>query len=351
MNSREHFLVETCHDRPLATMETRMTTNTSDTGWVMFENAGTADFYALFFVGFTDKDNNQAAIGMFGSGFNLAIASALRFGIRMILYIGLDRVTFTTVQRSVKGRKIDQLYFVRELPDGTTEEHGTNLTLGYGSKDWKSPWGVYREMLANCRDADPRGYEIVFGLEPKGREGFTRMFVEATEEILAIYRNLCSFSDIESQSMVRIGRKAVRAISGLYRILSTNGPLTAEKLLRQEEHGNREVFTPDGVLARHFQESFSSVSRHLPEVNRLHISFVRLPAHERNVSFITCSRGRGEYQFSETLLKSGPKPIALALIDALAQTKSVSGKCDPRYEEALIQMVLDSTNGRPGGEQ
>jgi hypothetical protein len=450
---------------------------TNNTGWVMFENAGTADFYALFFVGFTDKSNNPLAIGMFGSGFKLAIAAALRLGIKTILYIGRDKVTFKTVRRTVKQQVIDQLYFVQERADGTIEEHGTNLTLGYGAKDWKSSWGVYREILANSRDADPRGYEVVYGVEPKGREGFTRVFVEATEEILDIYRNadyyfkeerhasfvcdsgrlypkvapegetyfyckgmfvlstpesslydmdlyympinesrdastanllthvlqlfdvcppdiktdiirfaiekgeqgfvhtlenslywwqtrraqswveafrrafpdhvLCSFSDIEYQSMLRMGRKAVRATRGLHRLLSSNGVMTAEKLLRQEEQSKREVFTPTGILAEHFEKAFNRVSSRLPEVNRLHISFVRLPAKERNVSFITCSRAGGEYQLSETLLKSGPKPIALTLVDALAQTKSVSGKCDPKYEEILMGMVLDCIGDCP----
>jgi hypothetical protein len=76
-------------------------------------------------------------------------------------------------------------------------------------------------------------------------------------------------------------------------------------------------------------------------VNRLNVSFVRLPPSERNVSFITCSRARGDYQFSETLLKSGVKAVALSLIDALAQTKSLSGKCDLDYEQELMGMVFE----------
>lgn len=448
-----------------------MTTATStQTGWVMFENAGAADFYALFFVGFTDKGNNPAAIGMFGSGFKLAIAAALRLGIDVILYLDRDRVTFKTVRRNIKGQDVDQLYFIRERPDGSTEEHGTNLTLGYGAKDWKSPWGVFREILANCRDADPRGYEVVYGIEPKGREGFTRVFVKATDDILDLYRNvdhyfkeerhatfvcdygriypklapdgqtnfyckgmyvlttqdtslydldlysmpinesrdastanllahvlqlfdrcppdmkeeilrfaiekgeegvhtlegnlywwqtqrshawvdafrrafpehvLCTFSDVEYQGMIRMGHKAVRATRGLYQLLERCGVQTATKILRQEGEGKREVFQPEGILAEYYAKAFTLVSRRLPEVNRLQITFVRLPPQERGVSFITCSRGRGEYQFSESLLKSGPRAIAMALLDAMAQTKSASGKCDPRYEEALMQMVLE----------
>ena len=50
----------------------------------MFQNAGCADFYALFFVGFTDKAGDAESIGMFGSGFKLAVAAAMRLGIELV---------------------------------------------------------------------------------------------------------------------------------------------------------------------------------------------------------------------------------------------------------------------------
>jgi len=102
---------------------------------------------------------------------------------------------------------------------------------------------------------------------------------------------------------------------------------------------------PDGILAEYYASAFAIIAKKVPEVNRLNITFVKLPVRERAVSFIACSRQRGEYQFSEGLLKSGSRAIALALIDTLAQTKSASGKCDPRYEETLIQMVLECIRG------
>jgi hypothetical protein len=152
---------------------------------------------------------------------------------------------------------------------------------------------------------------------------------------------LCSFSDVEYQSMIRMGRKAIRATREFYRLLSAHGVQTAEQILRAEEEGLREIFHPEDVLKDNFDRAFAKIAQRLPEVNRLNISFIRLPPSERNVSFITCSRARGEYQFSETLLKSGAKAVAMALIDALAQTKSLSGKCDLDYENKLTEMVLE----------
>ena len=40
-------------------------------------------------------------------------------------------------------------------------------------------------------------------------------------------------------------------------------------------------------------------------------------------------------------MRIGSKVVALALIDALAQTKSLSGKRDPRYEDELMKMVME----------
>jgi|GEM_PF-3198494 len=438
--------------------------------YVLFENAGTADFFALFFVGFTDKADDDKTMGMFGSGFKLGIVSALRQGLDAIMYIGLKKITFRTITRVIKGQDVEQVVFVCEKPDGTVEEHNTNLTLGYGAKDWKTPWCVYRELLQNCHDADPRGYNIVAGVEPRGREGFTRIFLKGTPEVLDIYRNMemyfreerqahftcdqgrlypksssegwtwyyckgmyvlqthdqglfdydlfhmpinesrdastdnlfahvlqlldetrietkieilrfvidnyekgittlegsllwtatrhghrwaeafreaysdhiiCSFSVMEYESMVRMGKKAVRLNRELYRLLVAHRIKTAEQILREEEESSREVFGPEGTLKENYETAFAHVARKLPEVNRLDIDFVRLPRSERNVSFITRSRGRGAYQFSESLLKSGPKAVSKALVDVLAQTRSVSGRCDLDFENELIDMVLE----------
>ncbi|MBC8356340.1 MAG: hypothetical protein H8E66_30545 [Planctomycetes bacterium] len=438
--------------------------------FVMFQNPGVTDFHALFLVGFTDKAGDPDTIGMFGSGFKLAITAALRQGITVIVFLGREKVTFTTAAIQVKGEEVEQLVFVREQPDGTVESNATNLTLGYGAKDWKTCWGVFRELLANCRDADPHGYEVVAGVEPQGRDGYTRVFVDAKDEVMEIYRNLdcyfkeernamfacdegrvypkcaqegqtnfyckgmfvlttrdtslfdldlyhmpinesrdasmdrlltyvlrlfdscppdmkteiiryaidknqeglhtlenslywsqtrrphawvdafrrafpdhvlCSFSDVEFQSMQRLGRKAVRVTREFHRLLSSHGVQTAKQVLRDEEEEQREMFEPDGILKENFEQAFEKIGDSLPEVNRLDINFVRLPASDRNVSFVTCSRARGEYQFSETLLKSGSKAVSLAIIDALAQTKSVSGKCDLDYERELVQMVME----------
>jgi len=447
-----------------------VTSGCSEKSYVMFENAGVADFNALFFVGYTDKAGRPDTIGQFGSGFKLGLTSALRLGIDVTVYLGREKVKAGTVRRKVKGDDVEQLVFHREGPEGMVETRETNLTLGYGARDWKDEWGVFREMLQNAFDADPRGYEVVYGVAPKGRDGFTRVFLEATEGILAIYRDLDSFfrdprdamfvcdqgrvypksapdgqtyyyskgmyvlatketslydldiyelpinesrdastsslthhvlrlfdvcppdmkteiirfaiqkgeegvqtlenslfwrfstrphmwgdafkrafpdhvlttfSSIEYEAMVRMGRKAVRATRHLYELLSRAGVMTAQKILTSEEQARREVFTPQGLLAENYHRAFERVAKGLPEVNRLEVTFIRLPRHQRSIDFLTISRQRGEYQFSETLLQAGPKQIAVALVDALTQTRSANGKCHPIYERHMMDMLLE----------
>jgi len=78
-------------------------------GYVMFQNAGEADFFALFLVGFTDKAGDPNSIRMFGSGFKLAVTAALRLGIDLILYLDRDKVTFKpeVVDAKILSRKGD----------------------------------------------------------------------------------------------------------------------------------------------------------------------------------------------------------------------------------------------------
>ena len=98
--------------------------------YVMFQNAGVTDFYALFLVGFTDKAADPTTIGMFGSGFKLAVAAALRFGIDLIVYLGHDKVTFCTEMRYVKDEEVQQLSFDGEAPEGAVETSGRTRRWG-----------------------------------------------------------------------------------------------------------------------------------------------------------------------------------------------------------------------------
>lgn len=163
----------------------------SSRNYVLFENPGMADFFALFLLGFTDKSGNEQAIGQFGSGFKYAVSAAMRHGLELIVFLGREKITFKTADRNVQGEIARQLIFVREDADGTREEHSTNMTIRMGQKDWSNGvWPVFRELLQNAVDGDPRAYEVVAGVEPRGRDGFTRVFLQATPEVLEIYRNL-----------------------------------------------------------------------------------------------------------------------------------------------------------------
>ncbi|MCF7958790.1 MAG: hypothetical protein K9M57_10115, partial [Phycisphaerae bacterium] len=152
---------------------------------------------------------------------------------------------------------------------------------------------------------------------------------------------LCTYSQMEYQNMVQLGRKPIRAGHELYRMLSAQGIPTAEYVLQEKNDVQREMFLPDSQLRDNFNKAFKLIAEKLPEVHILNISFIQLPPSESNVLFIASSRARGEYQFSQTLLKSGVRAIGMALFDALAQTKSISGKCNMDYEMEMLNMAWE----------
>ena len=65
--------------------------------WVMFQNAGEANFLPLFFLGLTDKHDDPEMIGQFGAGFKQAVVAALRLGIEVQAYIGGTRLVFERI--------------------------------------------------------------------------------------------------------------------------------------------------------------------------------------------------------------------------------------------------------------
>lgn len=269
----------------MPTTTTKTAPATKHKTYVMFQNAGVTDFYALYLVGFTDKAGDPDSIGMFGSGFKLAVTH------------------------------------VRRLFDCCPPEIKTE---------------IIRFAIEQSQDGVQTLESSLYWSQSRRPDAWVHAFRRAFPDHV-----LCSFSDVEYQSMIRMGRKAVRATREFYRLLSAHGVQTAERVLRAEEETKRQVFELEGILKENYEQAFAKICSRLPEINRLNISFVRLPPSERNVSFVTCSRARAEYQFSETLLKSGPKAVAIALIDVLAQTKSLSGKCDLDYEQELMRMVLE----------
>ena len=120
---------------------------------VSFQNSGLIDKFAISTFGVSAKEND-GAIGFFGTGLKYAIAILLRGGCGIEIHRGLEKIEFTTEQRSSRGRDFDVVCM-----DGTTM--GFTLELG---KTWEM-WQAFRELY--CNTLDESGQTVGNVLEPQ----------------------------------------------------------------------------------------------------------------------------------------------------------------------------------------
>ena len=162
------------------------------TGYVMFQNVGSADFYALFLVGFTDKADDAESIGMFGSGFKLAVAAAMRQGIEVnVWYYDLRTNTHFTLK--TKPLTLDDLTdFIACYKPG--ERHKRKPTWGEKSPDGRWRRFKYDEIVTR----DKTSLDI-FWLKDKSLSDLDNLPEpeELAEDIVAnLQAALASFEEI-----------------------------------------------------------------------------------------------------------------------------------------------------------
>lgn len=115
---------------------------------IIFHNPGVIDLEAIRLMGASVK--KPGSFGRFGTGLKYAIASVLRGGGSLELYIDRQRYTFETRTAKVKEEDFEEVLLVEQAEEGplTPIELGFTTQLG---KDWK-PWMVLRELGCNARD-------------------------------------------------------------------------------------------------------------------------------------------------------------------------------------------------------
>lgn len=131
---------------------------------IISENPGEADPRALTTLGVNVKEDEESAIGFFGTGFKFSVATILRHGERITLQVGTKEMAFETQRVEIRGKPFDIVTL-----DG--QELGFTTELG---KNWEM-WMAYRELWANAKD---EGGEVRSGRAPKPAEGLTRVLVD-----------------------------------------------------------------------------------------------------------------------------------------------------------------------------
>lgn len=107
---------------------------------IFFQNDGVIDLDTIRTMGVSVKETDNP-IGYFGTGLKFAIATLLRNDLKVELWVGTERIQFSTKEKSVRGKDFSFVMMGEEQLAFTTD-------LG---KDWEV-WQAYRELHSNCLD-------------------------------------------------------------------------------------------------------------------------------------------------------------------------------------------------------
>jgi hypothetical protein len=126
---------------------------------VVFETHGLIDVRAFTTLGLSAKPNSTSPIGYFGTGLNYSIATLLRIGATVVVYIGRDRYDFFVEKDSFRGAEYQKIR-MRRKKWSLTRSSIVDLpfSLSYG-RNWK-PWMAFRELESNTRDEGGETYTI-----------------------------------------------------------------------------------------------------------------------------------------------------------------------------------------------
>lgn len=124
---------------------------------VVFETPGLIDMRAFTVMGAHAKPNTDAPIGYFGTGLKYALATIIREGGEVVVFVGRDRFRFSKAQSTFRGMPLETVKMTR-LKDGNVREISYELpfTTAMG-KNWKV-WMAYRELASNTFDEGGRIY-------------------------------------------------------------------------------------------------------------------------------------------------------------------------------------------------
>lgn len=160
---------------------------------------GEMDLKGLVLLGASAKPKSTSPIGEFGMGNKDAIATLLRTGHRLTVFIG-ERLVPIEVRET----------FFRDVPQKEVFINGVSagFTLNLGRK-WE-PWMAIRELVTNAMD---EGDYLVTETddEPEGESGTTRFYVEPIPSQPPWLREKAPFGAIERALLagVRVYRRGI----------------------------------------------------------------------------------------------------------------------------------------------
>jgi hypothetical protein len=112
----------------------------SNESYLVFSNPGVLDINLVKLLGVSVKESDSP-IGFFGTGLKYAMASALRLGCSMTIYVDGEKYEINGRNVTLRDKEFTQV-MLNDEPLGFTTELG---------KQWK-PWMVVRELYSNALD-------------------------------------------------------------------------------------------------------------------------------------------------------------------------------------------------------
>lgn len=122
--------------------------------YFVFESAGVIDPRSITTFGVSSKDNDQKAIGFFGTGLKYAIAILLRMDCGITIYSGGKKYTFGLFREKIRNVEFDIVTMSSD--DDIPQKLGFTTELG---KTWEM-WQAFRELHCNCADENGASYEL-----------------------------------------------------------------------------------------------------------------------------------------------------------------------------------------------
>ncbi len=173
--------------------------------YVKITNSGPAQRECLEYFGLgTEKSNKEQSIGKFTTGFKMAVISATRLGMEIIVssadetdsFILKFEIAEISVRNGKTARKDETIVY--KYSDGEIFKPGIALSA---FKEWdgallmekNKAYPIVREFVANARDEDP-DFKIEFDVSDirQALLGKTVVYIEQTEEVIDALKNYSS---------------------------------------------------------------------------------------------------------------------------------------------------------------
>ena len=220
--------------------------------YLMIQNPGEApvEGYTILGLSTTRDSGVKGTIGQFGSGSKHAINVLLRAGLNFFIYCGRTRLHFYTESRIINDGLVEKpiKHVMCKFGGTSTKTIDCGWCLDFGSLDWDETAMALREFISNALDRTVRErgefltpmrtgdmcvIPVTAGEGGRARAGFTRIYIEMTDDVQAYYGELpkrfLHFSRDPSQISRSILPKSDRNLTHLKTpVIYRNGVLIRE---------------------------------------------------------------------------------------------------------------------------